>query len=220
MMLALALVPAIVGDYFWGLSERERRVYDGIQLGIWVAFAVDLVVKTGVAPDRIGYLRRNWVIVLLVVVPFLRPLRVLRVFVLGGRAAAGFHRLFGIANVLMVAYGLVVVAATLVYTFERGHNDQFRSFPDALWWGLVTITTVGYGDKFPITAPGRLSAVLLLIGGIAMFGAVAGHLAALLSRPGSGSNAGPPPPTQDLLDEVRALRREVAELRAGRPQER
>jgi voltage-gated potassium channel len=67
---------------------------------------------------------------------------------------------------------LVYVAALAELKYERyAPGSQITTFPDALWWAVATLTTVGYGDHFPVTAPGRFIAVLLMIGGICLIGA-------------------------------------------------
>lgn len=103
------------------------------------------------------------------------------------------------------------IAALAVLDAERSHPDaNIITLPDAIWWTAVTMTTVGYGDRFPVTPTGRAIALGLMIGGIALLGTVTATLASWLSdrvRVESAAQADP------LLDEIRALRAEVAELR-------
>ena len=73
---------------------------------------------------------------------------------------------------------LVIAGSLLVEAFESGQPESnITSIPDALWWAIATVTTVGYGDRFPTTAPGRGVAVVLMFSGIALFGYLAGSLA-------------------------------------------
>lgn len=78
--------------------------------------------------------------------------------------------------VLMLLFTLIVGGAFVVYMLERNVNEQFAGLGDGLWWSIVTITTVGYGDKFPITTAGRLVALVVMFGGIGSFGYIAGSL--------------------------------------------
>jgi voltage-gated potassium channel len=81
--------------------------------------------------------------------------------------------------VLLIVAALILVAAALVLNFERdAPNGNIRSYPDALWWAVTTITTVGYGDRFPLSPAGRGVAVVLMVAGIAMFGIVTASIAA------------------------------------------
>lgn len=80
---------------------------------------------------------------------------------------------------LLIVAALILVAAALVLNFERdAPNGNIRSYPDALWWAVTTITTVGYGDRFPLSPAGRGVAVVLMVAGIAMFGIVTASIAA------------------------------------------
>lgn len=86
------------------------------------------------------------------------------------------RRGFRYGRVALLLLILVVAGATLITIFEQDTNTQFQGFGDGLWWSLVTITTVGYGDKFPVTAGGRAVALITMVGGIGAFGYLAGTL--------------------------------------------
>ncbi len=169
--------------------------------------------KLAITPRRGAYLRANWLQAVIVTVPFFHPLLIVRSLLLGTRAALGIWRVARADYALVLGAGLMLITSTFVYAAERGLNPEFGSYVDALWWSLVTVTTVGYGDMVPVTGVGRFAAVFLLVGGIALFGAVAANLAAVLTSHGRESD------TQRLLREVRALREEVAALRGERPSE-
>jgi voltage-gated potassium channel len=81
--------------------------------------------------------------------------------------------------VLLIVLALVLVAAALVLSFEWDlPAGDIDSYPDALWWALTTITTVGYGDRFPMSPAGRGVAVVLMVSGIALFGVITAPIAA------------------------------------------
>jgi len=79
-----------------------------------------------------------------------------------------------------VFFTLLLVGGPVMYLVERSTNNQFKGVGDGLWWSLVTLTTIGYGDTYPITTPGRLLAALLMLVGIGLIGTVTGKIAAAL----------------------------------------
>jgi voltage-gated potassium channel len=185
-----------------------------------------LAAKTYLSPNRGEYLRRNWFNVVIVVVPFLRPLRVvratrplraLRALLLGAivarviasvRAILNAH---GLKYVLLVAGAAIAVAAALVTVFERDSGGTITDFDDGLWWALTTVTTVGYGDKFPVTADGRAVAVVLMIMGIAMFSALTASLAAFFVQPREEG-----PTMDDVMAKLDRLEAQIEDLRSRR----
>jgi len=149
---------------------------------IWAIFAFELGLMTYLAPNRWRYLLSHWVDVITVLVPFLRPLRVLRIVVVSARLWSEARMLIYQRTFSTVAMTSIVSAlstATLMYVVERGGDGPIQTYPDALWWAAATITTVGYGDVFPKTPAGRGIAFLLMLIGISVFGVLTARVAAL-----------------------------------------
>ena len=215
LVLGFAMVPLLAAPLFWDLSPVSRAVTFGLDTLIWALFAADLAVKVAVAPRRVEYVRRHWLEVLVVLFPVARPLRILRLIVFGSRSYRGVVRLAYFDALVVYAIGLVLIVATLVMSAERGHNPELDSFPDALWWSIGTVTTVGYGDVVPATQVGRAFAYVLMIGGIGLFSALTANFASILVR---RKDIGPAA-VAALVEEVRVMREELAELREQRPPE-
>jgi voltage-gated potassium channel len=190
------------------LPPSEEAVFLTLDWFIWAIFAIDLAIKLVIAPHRLPYLKRHWLEVLIVVIPFFRPLRILRVLIFGSRAWVGTRRLVNIDFLLVYGIGLVMIAATVVASVEGGEGASIRSFPDALWWSMATITTVGYGDTVPISAVGRAMGYILMLGGIAFFSGITANLASFLVR-GRGTRD---KALHDLVVEVEGLRKEFARM--------
>ncbi|MFW6138978.1 MAG: potassium channel family protein [Spirochaetota bacterium] len=80
----------------------------------------------------------------------------------------------------LIVIGLILASSVSVYSFELGINRAFRSLWDSLWWTIVTMTTVGYGDKVPVTTGGKVMGVVLMVLGVATVGMVTGRIASFL----------------------------------------
>ena len=187
-MLAVLLVPLLLIPYLFELSEQANAAIFDVDFVIWGIFAVALVVPLIITPDRHAYLRRHWLDVLLVVIPILasmqvsHELRILWSFCAAGRALEGSRRLVvrrGTGFLLLGGALVVAMAAGLIVSVERdAPNATIRTYGDGLWWTITTFATVGYGDKYPVTAAGRVIAVALMLLGITAFGVVTANLAA------------------------------------------
>jgi voltage-gated potassium channel len=181
LLLAVAFLVVFALPEVMELSPEWEVGVEASSWMIWAAFAFELVVKVYLAPDRRRYLIAHWMDVITVLVPFLRPLRLLRLVVVGIRfwteaRTVLRERTFGVigtASILAVA-----TAAWLVYVAERGGDGSIQTFADALWWAAATITTVGYGDVYPKTPAGRGVAVVLMLVGISLFGLLTARVAA------------------------------------------
>lgn len=198
----------------------------------WALFAVDYVVRLVLADRRGQFVRRNLFDLAIIVLPLLRPLRLLRLVVLlrvlnrvGKQTMRGKVVVYAVggAALLLLVGGLAVTEAEMAEP-----ASPIGDFGDGLWWAVTTMTTVGYGDVYPATTTGRFVAFALMLGGVALLGVVTATLASwLVSSVTDGASAEAVPeaaaatgvPASDALElgelvaEVRALRAEVAMLR-------
>src|SRR3954447_22238360 len=116
--------------------------------------------------------------------------------------------------ITLLSAGLVLVVASIVVleAESTSPDSNIRTGGDALWWGLVTITTVGYGDRFPVTMLGRTTAVLVMLAGVGIIGALASILASLLvpdTEPSAEETAADSAATLDVARELALLRTEI-----------
>jgi voltage-gated potassium channel len=219
MVLALLFL----GAYAWPVLDPDLsgvwlRACVVVTWLAWAAFAVDYVVRLGLAGDRRRFVRRNLLDLAVVVLPLLRPLRLLRlvrVLEVLNRAAADSLR-GRVASYVVGGTALVMLVASLAaLDAERGRPDAtIVTFKDAVWWSFATITTVGYGDLYPVTDTGRLVATGLMVCGIGLLGVVTAWLASWLidrvSEAEEESQAATRRDVAALTAEVRALREELA----------
>jgi len=166
-----------------------------VSLACWLVFAVDYVVRLRLAMDRRRWFFRNLLALLVVALPILRPLRLVRLLTLftvfqraAGTALRGRVVTFAAATTTL----LIFVASLAVYDAERyAPGADITTYGDAVWWACVTITTVGYGDLYPVTFEGRCIAVAMMVCGIALLGTVTATIASwLVERVASAEEAG------------------------------
>jgi voltage-gated potassium channel len=185
----LALIFLVAYSYpafVTSVAPSTQKIIDLIQWVCWLAFAIDLL--TGILTSKVKseYLKHHLLDVAAVLLPFLRPLRLMRVISFGGlviqKVAIG--RQFAITlKVAIASIFIAYVAAVQVTISERGvEGSNIKNFGDGLWWAVTTVTTVGYGDRFPVSTEGRLLAVLLMIAGISLVGVITASVASWFVR--------------------------------------
>jgi voltage-gated potassium channel len=170
--------PAFVSQ----VSPGFQNLIDIVQWICWGAFVLDLVFGIVNAQSKKEYLLKHPLEIASSLLPFLRPLRLMRVISFGGLAIqkVAIGRQFAITlkvaiTTLFVAY-ISAVQITISERMVDGSN--IKNFGDGLWWAMTTVTTVGYGDKFPVTTEGRILAVALMIMGISLVGVITASVAA------------------------------------------
>jgi voltage-gated potassium channel len=190
-MAALAIVYVALGFIVDDLPAGERPELGAAELAMTGLFVLEFSSRFLAARSRRGYLRGHWIDVIalgppiraLRVLRLLRLLRLVRAF--AGLYRAGLHlhglaRHKGFAWLLLAWLGVMVVCSAWLYVAEHGVNKAVDNPFDALWWGVVTLTTVGYGDVTPVTTEGRVAAMALMLLGIGLFGAITATITSYL----------------------------------------
>ncbi|MFT4210596.1 MAG: ion channel [Microbacterium sp.] len=163
----------VIGDVH-GLAAVVTRTVITI---IWVMFIVDYLVRLLLASPP----RRRWALhhlfdLAVVLVPALRPVRLLGVLThvrAFTRTAASSLRtrllIYGIGAAMLLIWD---ISLSVLQAERHAPGASITSFGDAVWWAFCTVTTVGYGDYVPVTAQGRVLAVLLMVGGVVLVGMI------------------------------------------------
>jgi len=171
------------------LNGSASTALVGTLFALWVVLLVEYLVRLVVTPDRRGYLRRRWVEPATVVLPPFQGWHVVGIEKMGLLLHEGALRVeailkhHGLFRVLIAAAGTLVIGAWLVLLFEEhAKGSNIHNYPDALWWAIVTVTTVGYGDRFPVTGGGRTVAVILMLVGIGLIGVLTATVASVFIK--------------------------------------
>jgi voltage-gated potassium channel len=189
-MAALAIVYVALG-FVVDEVEGARPEIGAIELGLTGVFVLEFGSRILAARSRTAYLRGHWIDVIALAPPIrgarvlrlLRLLRLVRAF--AGIYRAGMHlnalaRHKAFAWLLIAWLGVMAVCSAWLYIAEHSVNKAIDNPFDALWWGVVTLTTVGYGDVTPVTTEGRIAAMALMLLGIGLFGAITATITSYL----------------------------------------
>jgi len=170
------------------IPPSTQSLLSTVQWVIWNAFAADLIYGLFSAGDKVKYLKKHPLEVAAVLLPFLRPLRLMRVISFGGLAIqkVAIGRQFAITiKVFIASIFVAYVSAVQITITERVvEGSNIKNFGDGLWWAITTVTTVGYGDRYPTTTEGRFIAVALMIMGISLMGVITASVAAWFVKMG------------------------------------
>ncbi|MEO5860768.1 MAG: potassium channel family protein [Pyrinomonadaceae bacterium] len=225
LVLSIIWLALFVAEMTLGVSPFLEAVGNVI----WIIFGIDFAIKLLLSPDRLTYLKSNWLTLLALALPALRIFRAFRAFRLlrAARAARGLRlvRLLtslnrgmrslgkafgrrGFGYVLLLTLIVIFAGAAGMYNFE-GIESGFVSYADALWWTAMIITSIG-SDYFPKTPEGRMLCLLISIYGFAVFGYVTATLATFFTQRDieTASERGEPC-IADMHAELRELRSQI-----------
>jgi len=191
LVLTVYVLIAILIDTFFTLPPETSRILRIIDDLVCAFFFIEFIIRFYQAENKWKFMRWGWIDLVASIPTFtyfragraLRLIRLLRI-VRAFRTTKDFvHHIFG--NKAQGTFTMVAVLAVLLVIFssigvlqaEQGADSNIKTAEDALWWSYVTITTVGYGDRFPVTTEGRLIGVVLMTAGVGLFGTFSGFIA-------------------------------------------
>ena len=218
----LAMIPVLILQRD-AKSHEWQVIADAANWVIWAVFAVEVVAILIVAQRKRAALRAHWLDVTLVVVTvpaygrllsslrlvrLVRLMRLLRIAVVIGRALQAERRLttrsvFRFAAIATVF--LVIIAGATEATVDSG---DFKTFWDGIWWAVVTVTTVGYGDIKVHTVAGRLIAMLLMLVGIGFIAVLTASVASVFVKSERADE------TSEIVESLKRIEQDLAEVKA------
>ena len=181
----------LVSTFFtWSPSLSPIYRLEGITISLitWGIFALDLFIRFMLDPHKRNFLKRDWPLIIALIFP---PLRIILVIAAVMRVARDRNALAKIVGLYAVYAVITVVIFGALFTlmFEiDASGANITSYGDAVWWGFVTVTTVGYGDYTPVTIGGRVVAVIIMFTGAAAVGAVTAAVASRFINSASSSS--------------------------------
>jgi voltage-gated potassium channel len=195
IILSFYVLISLVVDTFCKVSPEVSKLLSYVDNGICFIFLYDFLKRFVQAENKWKFMRWGW-IDLLSSIPFieyaragriLRLIRLLRIV----RAFKSTHQLVShvfrnrrqgaLSTALMIAIMVLIFSSISILQFETDPGSNIKNAEDALWWTIVTMATVGYGDKFPVTTEGRLIGAVVMIVGIGLFGTFSGFIASWIA---------------------------------------
>lgn len=196
VVLSVYVLGMLLVESFVALPHEVRRLLLIIDDGICVVFLYDFIVRFRKAKNKLDFMKWGW-IDLLSSIPtahllhagrafrLLRLLRLLRAFrsmrhLIRHLYHSRVHGTF--SSVLLIAVILVIFSSIAILEVERAPNSNIKTAEDAIWWSYVTITTIGYGDYYPVTTAGRAIAMVLMTAGVGLFGTFTAYVASWFAQ--------------------------------------
>ncbi len=224
LVLSLVVLGMLIAETFFTLPREIALLLTMADTALCGVFLVDFAIRFHAAPSKAAFMKWGWIDLLASIPVFelgrwgrlvsvLRLIRLLR----GVRSLQRLNGLLfasksrgGVAAVALLTFLLVTTSSVSVLIFERAPTSNINTAEDAVWWSVTTITTVGYGDKYPVTTEGRVIAMILMFSGVGIFGTLSGIVASLVLGKVKAEE-------DEILAEIRALRAEVTALRGAPP---
>lgn len=203
------------------LDPASEQVLEYADMALCVLFFADFLITLAASPQKLRYLVTWGWLDLLSSIPMVNALRVGRL----ARVVRVLRALRGIRSARMLATAilqqraqsalmasglitlvLLVFGSIAILQFEDTPQCNIKGPGDALWWSIVTLTTVGYGDRYPVTFEGRVVAVFLMLAGVGLFGTLSGLFASWFLSPTEREKGSE---IDQLRSEIRDLRRSI-----------
>ena len=205
LILAAAMLPLLVVPLVTPLEDSIESLFVYGEWAIWAVFAIDLLGRLWLAENRLSFLRHNWIDVLIVIVPYIRPLRLLRVVPVLAKLWDLLDRR-GVHATLVLALIMIVGATVAIWGVEEGAGGDVHSWDTALWWTLHTMAT-GDGVNTASSVLGRIVGAIVTLLGFALLGMVTATIAAWFVEQEQDEDQ------RETLQELALLRQEVRALR-------
>jgi voltage-gated potassium channel len=224
LVLSILLLVGMLADAITKLPTEASTVLENFDLFVCIVLFIDFLRRFYVAPKKLSFMKWGW-IDLIACIPNInvfrwgRMVRIMRVILIL-RAFRSFQRVLsivfhhrtrnGIVSAIVITILLVAFSSIAILVTETSPESNIKTAEDAVWWSVSTITTVGYGDRYPVTTPGRLVAVILMFCGVGLFGTLSGIVALWFLGERESNRT-----SELMLQEIRMLHEKVDRLQSS-----
>ena len=223
LILSILTIGALSAELIFDIPEEAQRVMRWTDTCICVLFFIDFCIQFKQAKSKLRFMKWGW-IDLLASIPeieilrwgrLFRVFRILRIFLLARSLKEFIAGIFknrtegGVASVFLITFLVISFSSVSILFAERTGDANIKTAEDAVWWSITTITTVGYGDKYPLTYEGRVIAGILMITGVGLFGTLSGVIASFFL----GHHRDQQKKDEKIMQQFTELKTEIANLR-------
>lgn len=227
LILSLHVVISSILQLVFDLSANVSEILTSVDNIICLFFFTDFIIRFNQAENKLKFMKWGWIDLLssipmveqLQFIRIIRIARILRAFQQIRSSKIMFKMIFEhrfkatFSLVSAVSFVLVTFGAIGILLLEQGQpGSNINNGIDALWWSFVTITTVGYGDYYPVTTGGRIIAAMLMTAGVGLFGTFTGFISSWFVDGGEQTEQ-QNPKADKLYGEITELKQDIAELK-------
>jgi voltage-gated potassium channel len=223
LLLSIYVLAALFAQTVFQLPPAVDQLIDRLDFAVCLVFIYEFFHRLYKAPVKLRFLRWGWIDLVASIPMFdflrwgrlVRVVRILRILRAFRSTRRLIHHLFRnraqgtFATVALISIVLAIFSSIAILNFETEPESNIKTPSDALWWSFVTITTVGYGDRYPVTHEGRILAAVLMVSGVGLFGTFTGYIASFFLE---AEHEKEESEIRELIKEVRALREKVEDL--------
>ena len=223
LVLSIYVIGALIAQTLFKLSEEMNDLLNKIETLICLVFLYDFFLRLYKAPSKLAFLKWGWIdfVSSIPMFPFLRwgrVVRIVRIFRVlrafrSTKILVGYlykNRAKGtFASAILISILLVIFSSIAMMNFETDKDSNIKTPVDAIWWALTTITTVGYGDRYPVTLEGRLTAILLMFAGVGLFGTFTAFITSFFME---SEQRNEKTEIEELVSEVKVLNGKIERL--------
>ena len=220
LVLSVYVLGELMFETIFKVSGATLQMLDRIDFVICFFFLYDFSVRFYHAESKLKFMKWGW-FDLVSSIPFwggfqwARAIRIVRILrsLRSTKILVGFlyrdKSLSSLISAVLIAGLMMIFCSMAVLNFETDPQSNIKDPEDAIWWAFSTVSTVGYGDKYPVTLEGRLTAVVLIVCGVGLFGIYTAYIAKLFVAEDRKEEN---PEIKKLSEEIRQLRLQIKKL--------
>jgi voltage-gated potassium channel len=196
LILSIYVLGVLIFDTLFIIPPEINQIITFFDNVICVIFLGEFIYRFYLSPNKIGFLKWGW-IDLLSSIPMLdmfrggrviRLIRIIRIIRVIKTLNSFISQVFSdkvegtTKSVFLIAFLLIITSSISILIVENDVNSNIKSAEDAIWWTITTITTVGYGDRYPVTTEGRIIGMILMFYGVGIFGTVSAYFSSVFIK--------------------------------------